>query len=180
MASTSVTDFERVRGGRYEPVKAHRPLLDRVVETDEKLAPAIARLALGLVMFAHGAQMMFGWFGGLGLSQTVSALTSTGIPSVVAALVIFVEFFASIALIVGALSRLAALGIATIAVGAIVLVHSKAGFFMNWMGTKQGEGSEYHLLAIALALVVFFAGGGVASVDRMLTKKRAEQPRVSR
>jgi putative oxidoreductase len=173
MATTSGVDYERVRGGRYEPVRSRRRLLDRIVDTDEKLAPAIARLMLGIVMFPHGAQKMLGWFGGEGWSATIGHFTSSGIPAIIAALVILAEFLGSIGLIVGVLSRIAAVGIASVMVGAILLVHAKMGFFMNWAGKKAGEGYEFHLLAIGLALVVFFAGGGVASVDRMLTRKRA-------
>jgi len=172
MASTSAVDYERVRGGRYEPVRGHRGLLDRIVATDAKLAPAIARLVLGLVMFPHGAQKVFGWFGGHGWSGTMGFFTSQGMPPALAALAILTEFLGSIALIFGALSRLAAIGIASIMIGAIALVHAKVGFFMNWTGNQRGEGFEYHLLALALAAVVFFAGGGVASVDRAITRKR--------
>lgn len=172
MATTSAVDYERVRGGRYEPVRGRRSLLDRIVATDEKLAPAIARLMLGIVIFPHGAQKMLGWFGGHGWSATIGHFTSMGIPWILAVLVIFAEFFGSIALIVGALSRIAAVGIASVMLGAILLVHTKVGFFMNWAGTQKGEGYEFHLLAIGLAAVVFFAGAGVASVDRMLTRKR--------
>ncbi len=177
MATTSSVDYERPSRGRYEPVRRRRPL-DRLVATDEKLAPAIARLALGIVMFPHGAQKMLGLFGGYGFTGTVSHFSAM-MPPVIAVLVILTEFFASIALIIGALSRLAALGIAVVQIGALVLIHTKFGFFMNWTGQKAGEGIEFGLLAIALALVVFFAGGGVASVDRSITRKR-ELPVVRR
>jgi len=172
MATTSAVDYERVRGGRYEPVRGRRSLLDRIVATDEKLAPAIARLMLGIVIFPHGAQKMLGWFGGHGWSATIGHFGSMGIPAILAVLVIFAEFFGSIGLIVGALSRIAAVGIASVMLGAILLVHTKVGFFMNWAGTQKGEGYEFHLLALGLAAVVFFAGAGVASIDRMLTRKR--------
>ena len=174
MATTSVVDLERRRGGRYEPVSGRRGGLGGLLATDAKLAPAIARLVLGAVMFPHAAQKMFGWFGGHGFGATVTGFTSMGIPYALAVIAILVEFLASIGLILGALSRVAALGIMSVMIGAIVTVHAKVGFFMNWMGTKKGEGFEYHLLAIALALVVFFAGGGAGSVDRLLTRKRAE------
>ena len=66
-----------------------------------------------------------------------------------------------------------ALGIAAVMVGAIALVHANVGFFMNWYGTQAGEGFEYHLLAIGLALVCFLISGGTASVDRALTVRRS-------
>lgn len=172
MATTSSVDYERARGGRYEPARRRgRNLLDRIVATDEKLAPAIARLALGVMIFPHGAQKMLGWFGGHGFSGTVQHF-STMMPTPIAVLAILIEFFGAIALILGVLSRLAALGIAGIMIGAIAMVHAKFGFFMNWTGQKAGEGYEFHVLAIGLALVVFFAGGGVGSVDRAITRKR--------
>ena len=54
-------------------------------------------------------------------------------------------------------------------VGAIATVHLANGFFMNWSGAQKGEGFEYHILAIALALVVMLRGSGAASVDRALS-----------
>ncbi len=56
-------------------------------------------------------------------------------------------------------------------VGAIVAVHLHNGFFMNWAGTQGGEGFEYHILAIALALVVILRGSGAASTDRALSAR---------
>lgn len=153
---------------RREEVVSRRGLLS----TSGSIAPTIARLALGLVMFPHGAQKLLGLFGGHGWSGTMSGMTSMGLPAAAVAALILVEFFASLALIFGALTRLAALGIATIMVGAIVLVHAKVGFFMNWMGTQRGEGYEFHLLAIGLALVCFISGGGAASIDRAWTLRR--------
>jgi len=55
--------------------------------------------------------------------------------------------------------------------GAIFLVHSKVGFFMNWSGTQKGEGFEYHVLALGLAIALLIKGGGALSVDRALTRE---------
>jgi putative oxidoreductase len=60
------------------------------------------------------------------------------------------------------------LGIAVNMVVAILMVHSANGFFMNWFGKQAGEGFEYHLLAIGLALIVLIQGGGAASLDRVI------------
>ena len=73
-------------------------------------------------------------------------------------------------MIIGFLSRLAALGITLIMLGAIFLVHLPNGFFMNWFGAQQGEGFEFHILAIGLALVVLIKGAGKWSVDRALVQ----------
>jgi putative oxidoreductase len=147
-------------------------VLERIVHTTTDAAPLLARLALGLVMFPHGAQKVLGWFGGHGLSATMSLMTSKmGIPAVFAALAITAEFLGSIGLVVGALSRVAAFGIACVMATAVVLVNARVGFFMNWLGTQRGEGFEFHILAIGLALVVMVAGAGKLSVDGWLTKR---------
>lgn len=143
--------------------------LARLTRTDADLAPVIARVALGAVMFPHGAQKVLGWFGGAGLSGTMGFMTGhLGIPSVFAALAIAAEFLGSLGLITGVLSRVAAFGIASTMLVAMLMVHVKNGFFMNWMGTQAGEGFEYHLLALGLAAVVLVKGAGKWSVDGRL------------
>ena len=94
-----------------------------------------------------------------------------GIPLVLAALVIAAEFLGSLGLISGLLTRVAALGITCVMLGAIFLVHLPNGFFMNWGGTQAGEGFEYHLLAIAIAAALLLKGGGKWSVDRALSRR---------
>jgi putative oxidoreductase len=92
------------------------------------------------------------------------------IPALFAFLAIAAEFAGSIGLIVGALSRLAALGIAATMVVAILTVHTANGFFMNWTGAQKGEGFEYHRLALALALVVMINGAGKWSLDGLVAR----------
>jgi putative oxidoreductase len=87
---------------------------------------------------------------------------------VVAILVMAGELLGSVALLVGLLGRVAAAGIALTMLGAIFLVHLPYAFFMNWTGQQAGEGFEYHLLAVALALVVVIRGSGACSIDRAL------------
>ena len=140
-------------------------------QTNQSFAPLIARLALGVVMFPHGAQKMLGWFGGHGFSATMHAFTTMmHIPVVFAFLAILAEFAGSLGLITGLLSRISALGIGVNMVVAIVKVHAANGFFMNWSGHQKGEGIEYHLLAIGLALIVLLYGGGKWSLDRLIAK----------
>ena len=86
--------------------------------------------------------------------------------------VIFVEFFGGLSLIFGLFSRLAGLGITALMLGAIVTVHIKFGFFMNWYGQQKGEGFEYHLLAIALAVLILFRGAGALSLDRLISGRQ--------
>jgi putative oxidoreductase len=147
-------------------------LVRRVLGTEADVAPAIARVALGLVMFPHGAQKALGWFGGYGFSGTYGFMTKQlGVPGLFAVLAILAEFAGALALIAGVGSRVAALGIAAVMFVAIGMVHLPNGFFMNWTGAQAGEGFEYHLLAIALAAIVLVKGGGKGSIDRLLTSK---------
>lgn len=139
-----------------------------LTQTDDDLAPLLARLTAGIVMFPHGAQKALGWFGGGGFSATLDSMTSGGIPWIVALLVILGEFLGSIGLVVGALSRIAAFGFVVIMIGAIVMFHGEHGFFMNWFGNQAGHGYEYHLLMIGLALIVLIKGSGAFSIDRKL------------
>jgi putative oxidoreductase len=145
-------------------------LFQALVRTTNDVAPTITRLALALVIFPHGAQKVLGWFGGYGISGTMGFFGSMGIPGVFAALAIAAEFLGSIGLAVGLLSRVAAFGIAATMAVAALMVHVPNGFFMNWTGTQHGEGFEYHILVIAMALVVMVKGAGRASLDRALTR----------
>lgn len=144
--------------------------LNPLVRTENNFGTLLLRLALGIVMFPHGAQKVLGWFGGHGFVGTMDTFTGTmGLPYAVALLVILAEFLGSLGLIFGVLTRLAALGIACVMTGAIAMVHLPNGFFMNWYGNKSGEGFEYHILALGIALALIVQGGGALSVDRILT-----------
>lgn len=149
-----------------------RYMLDKLLETQKDSSALILRIGLGLVIFPHGAQKLLGWFGGYGFSGTMNFFTETmGIPYVFALLAILAESFGAVALITGLLTRIAALGIgATIAVAA-VMAHLQYGFFMNWQGNQAGEGFEYHILVVAIALALFLKGGGRWSLDGLLGQK---------
>jgi len=147
----------------------------RLLASEADPGLSIARLALALVMFPHGAQKLLGWFGGYGWSGTMGFLTGTvGLPGPLAAGVILLEFLGPLALLAGFLTRPVALGLAGVMLGAIVKVHASSGFFMNWSGQQGGEGFEYHLLVIALAAVLALGGGGRFSLDRRLARARAD------
>lgn len=138
------------------------------------VSATIARVTLGIVIFPHGAQKVLGWFGGGGFSGTIDYFGATwGIPAFLTVLVILAEFFGSLALIVGLLSRAAAAGIALVMIGAVFTVHLENGFFVNWTGMQAGEGIEYHILAVGLAIVIMLKGSGAFSVDRMLAARSA-------
>ncbi|MDB4949916.1 MAG: hypothetical protein JWM27_2565 [Gemmatimonadetes bacterium] len=145
--------------------------LYRLVRTADDAAPLILRLVLALVFFPHGAQKALGWFGGYGLAGTMGFFASMGIPAVFGYLAIAAELLGAIGLAVGLLSRVAAFGIFSTMVVAILTVHGHVGFFMNWSGTAKGEGYEYHLLVLAMTLVIMIKGAGKASLDRLLTRR---------
>jgi putative oxidoreductase len=147
-------------------------MLRNFLKTNDDVALTILRLVLGVVFFAHGAQKVFGWFGGYGFAGTEQYMVGLGIPKVTAMLAIVIEFGSSILLIFGALTRLASLGVIGIMLGAIATVHMKFGFFMNWNANQKGEGFEYHLLALAIAVALLIRGGGAFSVDGALTQTR--------
>jgi putative oxidoreductase len=143
------------------------------VRTRDDYAALVMRLFLAVVFFPHGAQKVLGWFGGHGASATIQGFSKMGLPPVVTVLVMAAEFGGSILLILGFLTRLAAIGIGALMVAAILMVHGKVGFFMNWAGNQKGEGFEYHLLAIAIAVALLIIGGGAFSVDRALSRDDA-------
>jgi putative oxidoreductase len=144
--------------------------MKRLLGTSNDVALTSLRLVLGVVFFAHGAQKMLGWFGGYGFHGTMGFFAHLGIPAPVAFLIICTEFFGGLGLIVGLLTRIAALGIGGLMIGAIFMVHLPNGFFMNWAGTQKGEGIEYHLLVLAMAAMLLLRGAGAFSADRAIAK----------
>jgi putative oxidoreductase len=143
-------------------------MLSNLFSTDPDWTQTILRTILGVVFFAHGAQKLLGWFGGPGLKSTLGTMhRQLGLPAPIAFLTVAAEFLGGLALIAGLLSRVAAAGIGVIMVAAIVMVHGRNGLFLNWFGDRKGHGYEYHLLAIALAVVIVVRGSGAASLDRL-------------
>jgi putative oxidoreductase len=120
----------------------------------------LLRLAVGVIFAAHGAQKLFGAFGGPGLAAIVKdppdGMGPLGYPVTIG------EFFGGLGLIVGFLSRFSAASIIVIMIGAIAMVHGKNGFFL------QNGGFEYNLALIGLAAPVLIAGPGRFSIGRFL------------
>ena len=142
----------------------------KLLATSDDWTLTLLRLVMGVIFFAHGAQKTFGWFGGYGFSGTMGFFTQMmHIPAPFAFLAICAEFLGGVGLILGALGRIAAFGIACNMAVAVLMVHHNFGLFMNWSGQQKGEGFEYHLLAIAIAVVLMARGSGAFSVDRALT-----------
>ncbi|HET6233188.1 MAG TPA: DoxX family protein [Longimicrobiaceae bacterium] len=163
MSSYSAASPADTRGGFFH----------RLIATDGSGATALLRITLAIIMFPHGAQKVLGWFGGYGFTGTMGFFTGQmKIPYIFALLAIIAEFLGAIGLLVGLLTRVAAFGIACVMVVAVATTHLPNGFFMNWTGQQKGEGFEYHLLVIAIAVFLMIRGAGAASLDRMLSNRR--------
>tara|TARA_R110002096_G_scaffold121171_1_gene262395 strand:+ start:39 stop:494 length:456 start_codon:yes stop_codon:yes gene_type:complete len=148
-------------------------LLKKLITTHPNSGFSIARLTLGLVIFPHGAQKLLGLFGGYGYSATIEMFTTQmGLLSIVAFSVIMIEFFGSISLVLGLFSRFWALSLIGMFLGIIFTTQLEYGFFMNWFGNQLGEGYEYSLLVIGLALTVLVNGSGKWSIDTIISKKQ--------
>jgi putative oxidoreductase len=132
----------------------------------------LTRISLAGIVFAHGAQKLFGWFGGYGFDGTADYFTETiGLPYLLAVLIILAESIGMIALLLGLFSRILSTSVILIMLGAIFAAHGQFGFFMNWSGTQAGEGFEFHLAIIALAAVITLQGAGFYSIDNYLLRK---------
>jgi putative oxidoreductase len=145
--------------------------MKRFFQTAAEWLGLVTRLFLGAVFLPHGLQKTIGAFGGYGFSGTMEFMTGMGMPWIVALLVVAGESLGALGLITGFLTRLSAFGILAIMSGAIVMVHAEHGFFMNWFGSKNGEGVEYHILAMGMALTLLVGGAGRWSVDGFLARR---------
>lgn len=149
-------------------------MLEALFATDHNVIALTLRLVLGLVIIPHGLQKLFGWFGGYGFKGTMGFLTDTvKLPWIVGLLVILAESFGALGVILGLGTRIGALGILAVMLGAALKVHRPVGFFMNWNGNQKGEGYEYHLLAIGMAVALILLGGGAWSLDGWLAAQLA-------
>ncbi|MDQ3283672.1 MAG: DoxX family protein [Acidobacteriota bacterium] len=142
-------------------------MLRRLLATRDDLLPFIARITLGGVVFPHGAQKLFGWFGGKGFEETMQFFTMWGFPPVLVLLLIATEAIGTLALIAGFAGRVWAAAIGVVMIVAVFKAHARH-FFMNWYAEPRGEGFEYHLLALGLVAIVLTAGSGRWSIDRRI------------
>jgi putative oxidoreductase len=143
---------------------------DVLLATYPSLSMLIVRVGAGIVFFAHGAQKVFGWFGGPGLKATIETFQQyLKIPPAATVLSALLECFGGLALIVGLLVRPAALGLIVVMLMAGAKVHGQHGFFINFSGTPgKGHGFEFNFVLIMMLLAVLLAGAGALSVDRAL------------
>jgi putative oxidoreductase len=168
-------------GGIYRIGGPMLTLARMVVGTEASIAALLARLTLAVVMFPHCAQKVFGWFGGGGFSGTMNFFTETmHIPWIFALAAILAESLGAVALVLGVGTRVAAFAIATNMIVAGVTSHLQHGFFMDWFRNQNGEGFEYHLLALGLCAILLILGGGTASLDRRLSHRDGIQVNAGR
>ncbi len=140
-----------------------------IFKTSNSFAPLIIRVLLGIVVFPHGAQKLLGWFGGYGFSGTMDYFTNiVGLPWIIGFLVIFLESIGALALIIGAATKVLAIAFLFLGLGIVFTSHIEHGFFMNWFGNQQGEGYEYFLLWIGMAISLVISGAGIYSIDHYL------------
>ena len=140
-----------------------------------KWGPTVLRLGVGVVFFAHGSQKMWGWFGGPGLSGWLEFVDAMGFPKVLAVLAALTEFFGGLGLILGFLTRLSAFGIFCVMAVAILKVHLKDGFFMNWfLAQDRGHGMEYSLTLLLAATSLMLSGSGRLGLDKLIWKRKTD------
>lgn len=138
--------------------------ITKLLSSDASLAPLAMRLSAGIIFAAHGAQKLFGWFGGYGLEGTGQWMASIGLePGYLMALLAgSAEFFGGLALILGVLTRPAALALAGTMIVAIVTVHLQNGLFMS------NNGYEFGLSLLAISVALVFSGAGRFAIDNVL------------
>jgi putative oxidoreductase len=164
MTSISYNSSDSVATG------AVRRLTAALLRTDRSTLLTVLRVALGVVILPHGLQKTIGWFGGYGFSATIGFFGSIGIPAALGFLAILAESAGAAALIAGVTTRVAAFGVGVTMLVASTM-HKANGFFMNWTGQQKGEGIEFHILAIGIAIALMIGGAGRFSLDRALASK---------
>jgi len=141
-----------------------------ILQTVPSYAFVILRLSLALTFFAHGAQHVFGWFGGRGPADTIENWNKKrGIPVPICILALFIELGGALSMLVGFLVRPAALGIAVFMFMAMKEAHWENGFFMN-QGPGKGAGIEFCLALFTMAVAVLVGGAGALSIDNLLSR----------
>jgi len=146
---------------------------NKITTTTATPVAFILRITLALIMLPHGLQLLLGWFGGAGFEATMTTFTEyLHLPGWVALGAILITSFGSLALLVGFWGRIMAFLEGVFLLGAMLSVHLSYGFFMNWSGKNSGEGFEYHLLGIGIAVALIMLGSGSYSADLALQQKR--------
>ncbi len=136
------------------------------------IAPLMLRIPLGLIFMAHGAQKLLGLFDGQGLTATLRAYEEKmGIPPIFTLLAIIAEFGGGFGILTGFLTRLSAAGISAVMLVAMYKIHWAHGFFLAVSGgVGRGNGIEFNLALLGMALYLLIAGGGRWCLDRIVFK----------
>ena len=141
-------------------------MLRRILQTEDSWALLILRVTLAVVLLPHGAQKLFGWFGGPGFEASMAFFTDRfGVPWVLGFLVLLVESVGALALALGLMGRVCAAGTGVVMLGAAV-IQLRSGFH-HFLAV----GFEYRLLAVAICAALVIAGSGKWSADRLLARK---------
>ncbi|QEC67852.1 DoxX family protein [Panacibacter ginsenosidivorans] len=153
----------------------------KIINTGNDYSAFILRVALGVVLMAHGLQKAFGWFNGFGWNNTINYFTGTvGIPALLGAFVILIETLGAFLLILGFAGRINAVLMGIVITGAMVVDHAQNGFYMNWFGVQKGEGIEFDLLFLAISVASAIKGSGSFSIDKWLLQfKKNKEMNIS-
>jgi len=142
------------------------------------VGPTVIRLAVGAVFAAHGAQKLFGLWGGAGLTGTAAFFAQLGLAPAfpLAILVGLVEFGGGLLLMTGAFTLVISAILTVTMLVAVWTVHLSSGFFLNWtMAPGQGHGFEFSLVLIATLVSLMLTGPGALSIDRYRTRAAEAQ-----
>ena len=144
-----------------------KALINKITTTTAGLDTVPLRIGAGVIFAAHGAQKLFGWFGGYGLEGTARWMASIGLEPgmLMATLAGSAEFFGGLLLIIGLLVRPAALLLTATMVIAIATVHLQNGLFL------ANNGYEFGLALLVISVGLVFRGAGSFSADRALQSK---------
>lgn len=139
-------------------------MLGQIIKTSKHAWHAVPlRLAVGSVFIGHGAQKLFGWFGGPGLQNTTEAFTQMGFSPEMALMAGCGEFLGGLLILLGLFTRLGALSVAIVMLVAIFKVH--------WGEFFLPKGIEYAFTQLMIAFSLLLSGGGAFSVDACLYEK---------
>ena len=143
----------------------------KLFQTTSSWTNLVIRILLAGVIFPHGAQKLFGWFGGYGFEGTMAYFTeAVGLPWLLGFLVILLEALGSIVLLAGFATRILAAAYILLAIGIVTTSHLQYGFFMNWYGNQPGEGIEFFILWLGMSIALLLSGGGRYSADKYLSR----------
>lgn len=146
-----------------------KALLAKLTTSNAGYSALALRIPIGIIFMAHGAQKLFGWFGGYGLEGTGGWMESIGLaPGFIMALLAgSAEFFGGLFILLGLLTRPAAIALSFTMVVAIFSVHFANGLFMS------NNGYEFGLALLAASVSLAFSGSGKLALDNLLIKKLA-------